>query len=156
MPHSGPSSFLPPFVRELVCYTPTTANSVQPELTTPLLTPSGVLSLGVFRTYLPTLSDNPAAPPTLEHLKRFKAMCVVIQSELNQLALSRPLHEVYSDAVLSMDPIGVRSTKTWFQLHTQGLYDQAWLLGSTVVEQLLVNVRFVLLSVIERYFRVVR
>ncbi|KAF9302892.1 hypothetical protein BGZ74_004697 [Mortierella antarctica] len=39
-----------------------------------------------------------------------------------------------------MDPIGVRSTKTWFQLHAQGLYDQAWLLGSTVVEQLLVNI----------------
>lgn len=138
MTHSGPSSFLPPLVRDLVCYTPAKTSSTVLELTAPLLTPGGVLSLEVFRTYLPTL--NSEAPLTLNHLERFKCACVIIQSELHRLTLSRPLREVYSDAILSMDPTSACSTTAWFQLHLQGLYDQAMLVGSTVLEQLLVNV----------------
>ncbi|KAG0264438.1 hypothetical protein BG011_006797 [Mortierella polycephala] len=55
-----------------------------------------------------------------------------------------PLKAIFADQMKWMDQLGSRATEIWFELWSSGDYNQAWLVGSTVLEQLIGNIIFTL------------
>ncbi|KAF9289712.1 hypothetical protein BGZ68_008794 [Mortierella alpina] len=81
-------------------------------------------------------------------LDPFKRTCVEVSSALQSLLQDRSLtlHEVYSEQLEWLGASGRRAGEIWLELFTGQDYDQAWLVGSTVLEQLLGNIIFTLES----------
>ncbi|KAG9064620.1 hypothetical protein KI688_002878 [Linnemannia hyalina] len=89
----------------------------------------------------------------------FQRSCVSVLSKLTRLTLqqiqgggdgvaktTRALLDLYD--VDGLEPwlgaTGRQATEVWFEAFVRGEYDQAWLVGSTVLEQLIVNIIYTL------------
>ncbi|KAG0305926.1 hypothetical protein BGZ98_003292 [Dissophora globulifera] len=148
------AAFLPPLVRELVCFD---KDHAQPQLSTALHQPPtrfldsrGLLSIEAIQHCClpqPPVNNGGAAATAAQvesyDLELFKRACTAVLSELQGLTDdgSVTLTSLYSE---QLDWLGVpskRVSEIWFELYELGDHNQAWLVGSTVLEQLLGNLQ---------------
>ncbi|ORZ27296.1 hypothetical protein BCR41DRAFT_392621 [Lobosporangium transversale] len=104
--------------------------------------------------------DTVTATPDLidpRDLLPFKRACIILLKEFReqltqkqkqnraQVSANTVLEEIYADSLDWLGPAGKRASQIWFELFLNGeRYDQAWLVGSTVLEQLLGNIIYTL------------
>ncbi|KAG0341036.1 hypothetical protein BG004_006179 [Podila humilis] len=137
------TSFLPATVRDLVSYDPAAVVGVPSDSSLHILTPDGMLSLSALRSVLPAFDRNPEDSFTADDFLMFKVACCTVDANLSVLSHTQPLRELYSTQLSFLGDVGATSGEIWLELHEQGLYDQGWLVGSTVLEQLLANVQLI-------------
>ncbi|GJJ74987.1 hypothetical protein EMPS_07345 [Entomortierella parvispora] len=138
-----PRAYLPPFVWDLVyfdrhslsSYTAVTAG-------TNFLATNGLLVLDALQpgSVLPevVLHGQVTTAPEPQDLDPFKHACVEVLSSLqNLIGQEGSLAKLYSEQLSWMSESSQKSCEIWFDLFMVGSFDQAWLVGSTVLEQLL-------------------
>ncbi|KAF9356547.1 hypothetical protein BGX34_009868 [Mortierella sp. NVP85] len=159
------AAFLPPLVRDLVCYDETALSLDRQESDThSYLNDQGLLFVDAIRPCLPQSVVTAVAPThdtigtgtntstttatSVEpcDLYPFKIACVKVQSELLKLSkdVSIPLRELYTDSLEWLGIPGLRAAEIWFELYENQMFDQALIVGSTVLEQLVSNIIFTL------------
>jgi len=158
------AAFLPPLVRDLVCYDETTLSlNRQESHTHSYLNDQGLLFIDAIRPCLPqsvvtaavatthdaigtgtNTSTTTATSVEPSDLYPFKIACVKVQSELLKLSkgVSIPLRELYTDSLEWLGVPGLRAAEIWFELYENQMFDQALVVGSTVLEQLVSNVSY--------------
>ncbi|KAF9129703.1 hypothetical protein BGW39_003893 [Mortierella sp. 14UC] len=165
------TTFIPPFVRDLVYFDKTqyqlpvssaSTDNAEPQRLAEYISDDGVIILGAMQACLPqaVLHSHIPTASQPEDFDLFRQSCVAVLFKLNQLTQPTPtagddriegylaggLLRLYGvdglDAWLGES--GRRATEVWFDLFARGEYDQAWLVGSTVLEQLIVNIIFTL------------
>ncbi|KAF9953247.1 hypothetical protein BGZ65_004791, partial [Modicella reniformis] len=166
-PHAA---FLPPLVQSLVCYDKSKSS---PQELSPrrYLSDQGLLSVDAIQPCLPqSVVVQPDRPPVIvtaittsitasasasaaaaaamdpSELDPFKAACVSVHSELLQFSsdISKSLRNMYADLLEWLGVPGKRAAEIWFELYEKQIFDQAWIVGSTVLEQLVSNIIFTL------------
>ncbi|KAF8945650.1 hypothetical protein BGZ47_002256 [Haplosporangium gracile] len=163
-------SFIPPFVRDLVYFDKTQHQpspssddpDAQPSSISPVeyISNDGLIILDAMQTCLPVAvvqSHIPTASQP-EDFNPFRRCCVAVLDKLTRLTLKQNQTQGDGDGIsevtkalldlYNMDRLepwlgetGRRATEVWFEAFVRGEYDQAWLVGSTVLEQLIVNIR---------------
>lgn len=160
-------SFIPPFVRDLVYFDTTQyqpfSSSDDPnthhvsKIPIEYISGEGLIILEAMQYSLPSAVAQSHIPTASQpqDFDPFRRSCVSVLSKLTRLTLqeiqgrgdngaeaTRALLELYD--VDGLEPwlgaTGKQATKVWFEAFVRGEYDQAWLIGSTVLEQLIVNV----------------
>ncbi|KAI8605302.1 hypothetical protein EDD21DRAFT_440472 [Dissophora ornata] len=143
------AAFLPPLVEELVCNE--RDFSLRPSATQNLPLPSflddhGLLSIEATQHCLPQAVINGPVTTAINprDLDSFKKACTIVMSELPMLPVDQliTLGDVYSDQLSWLGTPGKKAAEIWLRLYEKGNFDQAWLVGSTVLEQLLGNIIF--------------
>jgi hypothetical protein len=143
-----PRAYLPPFVWDLVYFDRHSLSSYSAVASgTTFLTTNGLLVLGALQpgSVLPevVLHGQVTTAPEAQDLDPFKYACVEVLSTLQNLTDQKgSLAVLYSEQLSWMNETSQRACEIWFDLFTTGSYDQAWLLGSTVLEQLLGTVSY--------------
>ncbi|KAF9156308.1 hypothetical protein BG015_006153 [Linnemannia schmuckeri] len=162
-------SFIPAFVRDLVYfdkiqYRPS-PSSDDPDTQSPSASPveyiseNGLIILDAMQTCLPIAVVQSHIPTASrpEDFDPFRRSCVAVLDKLTRLTLKQHQTHGYSDGVSEatkalldlydvdrLEPwlgqTGRRATEVWFEAFVREEYDQAWLVGSTVLEQLIVNI----------------
>ncbi|KAF9906726.1 hypothetical protein EC991_000318 [Linnemannia zychae] len=160
------TTFIPPFVRDVIyfdkncCQTlvfSTSTDNTEPQSPVEYISDDGIIILGMMQACLPqaVLHSHIPIASQPEDFHYFQKSCVAVLSKLGQIAQStskvgdgsigsfsvKGLVDLYD--VKGLEPwlgnSGKRATEVWFDLFARGEYDQAWLIGSTVLEQLIVN-----------------
>ncbi|KAF9290194.1 hypothetical protein BGZ88_007428 [Linnemannia elongata] len=162
-------SFIPPFVRDLVYfetthYQPFSSSdgfNAQHTSTTEYISDKGLIILDAMQNSLPSAVVHSHIPTGSQpkDFDPFQRSCMSVLSKLNRLTLrqikggddgvaeaTRALLDLYD--VDGLEPwlgaTGRQATEVWFETFAKGEYDQAWLVGSTVLEQLIVNIIYTL------------
>ncbi|KAG0045801.1 hypothetical protein BGZ83_008981 [Gryganskiella cystojenkinii] len=137
-------AYLPSFVWDLVHFDRDTLRSSSFQPNSIFLDTKGLLIKDTLLpgTILPdvVLHSQITTPPEPRDLDPFKLACLEILSELRSLLETptrRSLSDLYSEQLTWMNESSRRACEIWFDLFTAGTFDQAWLIGSTVLEQLL-------------------
>ncbi|KAI1294134.1 hypothetical protein EDD11_008215 [Mortierella claussenii] len=175
------AAYLPPLVRELVCFdrstsalltatVATTASATSSSSSSSLfsgtappqyLNAQGLVSTESIQSVLPQVVFVRGAVTTLIDpldLQAFKDACFEVFSELRKLESSlqelgdegeNRLVKMFAEQLDWMSgqdgldgAVGKRAGEIWLDLFHQGHYDQAWLVGSTVLEQMISNIIF--------------
>ncbi|KAF9434361.1 hypothetical protein BGZ76_008137 [Entomortierella beljakovae] len=140
------AEFLPPLVRELVCYNVDLETSIKPELKelSCIIDNQGLLDRRSIQQFLAEGVTEGPVNPTIQStdLTPFKYSCSLVHTELYQLCSNRAstLSKLFADQLNWMGPISKSASEIWFDLYENGHFNQAWLVGSTVLEQLLRNI----------------
>ncbi|KAF9958802.1 hypothetical protein BGZ72_010864 [Mortierella alpina] len=146
------AAFLPPIVSNLVCFdkTDVVTGEFSLDVAPPLITGNGLLSIEAMARFVPqaVLVGPFTKAPDPQALCPFKGACVTVYAALQSLLHDRSLtlQEVYSEQLEWLGASGKRAGEIWIELFAGQQYDQAWLVGSTVLEQLLGNIIFTLES----------
>jgi len=138
-----PRAYLPPFVWDLVYFDRHSLSSYAAvTVGTSFLASSGLLVLDALQpsSVLPevVLHGQVTDTPDPRDLDPFKHACVEVLTSLQTLiGQEGSLARLYSEQLSWMSESSQKSCEIWFDLFMVGSYDQAWLVGSTVLEQLL-------------------
>ncbi|KAG0004261.1 hypothetical protein BGZ79_009845 [Entomortierella chlamydospora] len=140
------AAYLPSQVQDLVCYKHSLETAAAGELQDPpYIDDHGLLAVDSIQQRLPQgVKEGPIATAIDPlDLIPFKRSCVSVQADLKQLSSndSASLKRIYSDQLSWIGVVGKRAGETWFDLYANGQFNQAWLVGSTVLEQLIGNIR---------------
>ncbi|KAF9186491.1 hypothetical protein BGZ50_002423 [Haplosporangium sp. Z 11] len=147
---SSAAAFLPPKVRDLVSFKASVLASTPPILNlSPLLLTDRLLLTDAIKDYLPHKITNDSVITDMDpqELEPFKNACMIVLTNLRS-HITRdgvlPLKAIFADQMKWMGQAGSRAAEIWFELWSSGDYNQAWLVGSTVLEQLIGNIIFTL------------
>lgn len=138
-----PRAYLPPFVWDLVYFDRHSLSSYTAVTSgTTFLSSNGLLVLDALQpgSVLPevVLHGQVTGSPDPRDLDPFKHACVEVLTSLQNLIVQEgSLARLYSEQLSWMSESSQKSCEIWFDLFMVGSYDQAWLVGSTVLEQLL-------------------
>ncbi|KAI8347836.1 hypothetical protein B0O80DRAFT_464453 [Mortierella sp. GBAus27b] len=172
MPGKPRAVFLPPLVQDLVCYDNTTTPpnpgpNLQGSEPLKFLGNQGCLSADTIQSCIPdsvvttqaaTHGNTRTSPSTTTSstvtvsatdpcdLAPFKAACIAVQLELLELSTksSKSLKDIYADTIGWLGVAGKRAAEIWFELYERQAFDQALIVGSTVLEQLISNIIYTL------------
>ncbi|KAG0200957.1 hypothetical protein BGX28_006111 [Mortierella sp. GBA30] len=138
------AAFLPSRVSDQVYFDKAEIHLHETVASGPLVTSDGLLNKGAMATLLPeSVVQVPIASESMGPgaLDSFKRACAVVLSDLQTLTQDRSLtlQEIYSERLEWLGHPGTRAGEIWLQLFASGDFDLAWLVGSTVLEQLLGN-----------------
>lgn len=120
-----------------VTTTASTAATTATTTTTTTTTPDDTISI---RSSAVTTSAATVMDP--HDLDLFKAACITVQSELVTLSKddSKQLRNMYAEPIEWLGVPGMRAAEIWLDLYEKQVFDQALIVGSTVLEQLVGNV----------------
>ncbi|KAF9925155.1 Histone deacetylase hda1 [Linnemannia zychae] len=150
------TSFIPPFVRDLIYFDRNQYSTLDE-----FISNDGLLILDTIQPCLPqaVIIGHIPSSSQPEDFDPFRRSCCGVLSKLEQLIQQRVggnlgvpeesfsrLSDIYRLKELEpwLGEAGYRAAEVWLELFVRGDYNQAWLVGSTVLEQLLVNIIFTL------------